>query len=898
MKAERWQQVEQLYHAALQRDASERAAFLVEACKGDEALRREVESLLEYEEKAENFIESPALDVAAKMVASNDSATVSADQMVNHYKVVGPLGAGGMGEVYLAEDTRLHRKVALKFLPKHFTQDRKHLRRFQQEALTVAALSHPNVCTIHEVIETAEHRHCIVMEYVEGMTLRQRLAEKRMSVSDALEIAIQVASALSSAHAAGIVHRDIKLENIMVRRDGYVKILDFGLAKLTERDLSIDAEAQTQMLISTTPGVVMGTVYYMSPEQARGIPVDARTDVWSLGVVLYELVTGKKPFDGPTATDVIISIAEREPAPLSKDVADVPSKLEQIVNKALAKDRQQRYQTAEALLIDLKQLKQELAIGAEVQRYKATSPNAATPTSPQVPATPTRRRVIVAAAGAIILVIAGLGYALFVRKNSTSPPTEIKSLAVLPLENRSGDASQDYFADGMTESFITDLTRTGALRVTSRASAMQYKGTQKSAQEVGRELNVDAVLTGSVARSGDRASLTVQLIDVRTNQTLWTSSYDRGLSDVLSLQREITNDIAGRIKVPATTQEQVPLRQPRPVNPEAYDHYLRGKFYIHRQNRADNDAAIAALERAVAKDPTFAEAFAELAQAYVWKLYLFAPEEKQWAEKAFVAAKKALDLDPNLAVAYLARGRLQWTPENRFPHERAIRDYRHALSLDPTLDEARNQLALVYCHIGAFDQALKEAQTALTINPTNNLLQFRIAETSNFQGNYEQALATLRAIPKETNPALVGHQMVWSLFNLGRKEEAAATIDEYLKEFPQDNRGLFTGLQGLLAASNGNERVAEEKIKLAVEKGKGFGHFHHTAYHIACAYALMNKPDQAIKWLDVAANDGFPCYPLFERDANLNNLRQDARFVSFMAKQKQQWENFRRSLSL
>jgi len=889
MKAERWQQVEQLYHAALQRDASERAAFLAAACKGDEALRREVESLLEYEDKAANFIESPALDVAAKMMADSQNAAVAVGQAVNHYKIIGPLGAGGMGEVYLADDTRLQRKVAIKFLPTHFTQDRKHLRRFQQEALTVAALSHPNVCTIHEVIETEDGRHCIVMEYVEGVTLRQRLADGRMTVAESLEIAIQVASALSAAHAAGIVHRDIKLENIMLRRDGYVKILDFGLAKLTERDVSIDAEAQTQMLINTTPGVVMGTVYYMSPEQARGLPVDARTDVWSLGVVLYELIAGKKPFDGPTVTDIIISIADRAPASLSMHVAEAPSQLEHIVNKALAKDRDHRYQTAEALLSDLKDLERELAIGAEVQRFKATSPNAPTRASRHFP-------VAMVAAVVGVLIMGAIVYAYFVRKNSA--PSEINSIAVLPLENRSGDPSQDYFADGVTESLITDLATSGALQVTSRPSVMQYKGTRKPAPEVGRELKVDAVLTGSVARSADRASIDVQLIDVATERTLWTRSYDRGLSDVLSLQREVVTDIAGKLKVQPATQEQARLREPRRVNPEAYDHFLRGKFYIHRQNRADNDAAIAALERAVAKDPTFAEAFAELAQAYVWKLFLFAPEEKQWAENAFVAVQKALALDPNLAVAYLARGRLQWTPENRFPHERAISDYRHALSLDPTLDEARNQLALVYCHIGAFDQALHESQTALSINPTNNLVQFRIAETLNFQGNYEQALTTLRAIPKETNPALVGHQIVWSLFNLGRKDEAAATLDEYLKEYPQDNRGLFTGLQGLLAASAGQERVAEEKIKLAIEKGRGFGHFHHTAYHIACAYALMNKHDQAIRWLEVAAGDGFPCYPLFERDSNLNNLRQDARFVDFLAKQKQQWEHFRTSLGL
>lgn len=895
MKTKRWQQVEQLYHAALERNAGERGAFLAEACAGDDLLRRDVESLLAYEDQATNFLESPALDVAAKMLTDDQDATEMVGKVINHYRIVRPLGAGGMGEVYLADDTRLHRRVALKFLPAHFTQDEKHLRRFQQEARTIAALSHPNVCTIHEVIETGEGRHCIVMEFVDGVTLRERIAKSRMTVKEALDVAIQVASALSAAHAAGIVHRDIKLDNIMLRRDGYLKILDFGLAKLTERDVSLDTEAQTQMLIKTTPGVVMGTVSYMSPEQARGLPVDARTDVWSLGVVLYELVTGQQPFDGATATDVIISIVEREPAPLAKYLPSVPAQLEQILKKALAKDRKQRYQTADDLLVDLKGLRQKLELGAEVQRFRVTPTN-------ESPATThisgfsrvglKRKHFLIPAALTGVVIIAALSLVLFFGKGSTPPlPTEIKSIAILPLENRSGDALQDYFADSITESLITNLAKFSALRVISRPSVMQYKGTSKQLSQIGRELNVDAVLIGSVARNGTRAIIDVQLIQPATGQNLWTHHYDQDLRDVLALQREMTRDIVTKIKYQVTPQEEMRLGEARPVNPEAYDHYLRGQFYLHRQSRENNAAAIDALERAVATDPTFAAAFAELAQAYVWKLFLFAPEEKQWAEKAFVAAEKALDLDPNLAVAYLARGRLLWTPENRFQHQKAILEYRRALSLNPNLDEARNQLALVYCHIGAFDEALKQSQEAITINPNNNLAQFRIAETLNFQGKYEQALSVLRTTPEESNPALVGNQIVWALFNLGRKEEASATLQQLLRNQTEDRGGLITGLQALLLASAGQTQMAEQKINSAVEKGKGFGHFHHTAYHVACAYALMNRPEQAVKWLEVSADNGFPCYPLFERDANLNNIRQDARFITFLAKQKQQWDH-------
>ncbi|HEY2973155.1 MAG TPA: winged helix-turn-helix domain-containing protein [Pyrinomonadaceae bacterium] len=472
-------------------------------------------------------------------------------------------------------------------------------------------------------------------------------------------------------------------------------------------------------------------------------------------------------------------------------------------------------------------------------------------------------------------------------------PVRIQSLAVLPLENLSGDASQDYFADGMTESLITNLAKIGALRVISRPSVMQYKGARKPLPEIARELNVDALLIGSVVRSGDRVRIAVQLIHAATDRNIWNDSYDRDLRDVLALQREVTQDIVGEIRIKLTPQEQVQFGSVRPVNPEAYDHYFRGRFYLNRQTKEDNEAAISALEHAVAIDPTFAAAHAELAQAYVWKLFLFAPGEKQWAEKAFVALEKALALDPDLAVAHLARGRILWTPANHFPHEKAIQEYRRALTLNPSLDEARNQLALVYCHIGAFDEALQESGKAVTINPTNNLAQFRIGQTLNLQGKYEQALSALRAIPQEANRELVGHQIVWALFNLGRKEEASAAVEQFLRDYPEDNGGLFTSLQAVLSASAGQERRAQDEIKLAVERGKGFGHFHHTAYYIACAYALMNKPEPAIKWLEAAAEDGFPCYPLFERDANLDNLRQNARFVTFLAKQKQQWEHYR-----
>ena len=886
MKNERWQQVESLYHATLEKDPRERSAFLVHACDGDETLRREVESLLAFDAHAEQFIESPALEVAVKMMADESSKSIAAGDRFNQYRILSQLGAGGMGEVYLAEDTSLRRKVALKFLPVVLTKDKAHLRRFEVEARAVAALSHPNVCTIHEVIETEDGRHCIVMEYIAGMTLRERMLKGRISINEALEIAIQIASALSSAHTEGIVHRDIKPENVMLREDGYVKVLDFGLAKLAETTPdSADSAAETRSIeVKTLPGVLMGTVAYMSPEQARGLPVDVRTDVWSLGVVLYEMVAGRQPFQGPTPTDVIIGIAEREPT-LVAEFAPEASQLEQVIAQTLAKDRNDRYGTASEALVDLKNLKRELELGTDLNATRRLK---------HVARPPTRTRTLTLL-GIAAVVIAAVVFTIWFARNLRAPATapQIKSLAVLPLENLSVDASQDYFAEGMTETLIAGLAKVVELRVTARTSVVQYKGSPKSLKQIAQELNVDAVAEGSVQRSGDKVRVTVRLIDAATEKLLWSGEYDRDLRDVLTLQNEIAQEVTQAIRIKLTPQEQGRLTQARRINPAAYDDFLRGRYFLSRQTKADNDAAIEALNRAVTTDPDFAGGWAELAQAYVWRLFLFAPNEKDLQQKAFVAVEKALELDKELPEAYLARGRLLWTPANHFPHDKAIQEYRRALALNPSLDEARNQLALVLGHVGLLDESLAELNKALAANPANNLARFRVGESLLFQGKYEQALTALRNVPPDVNPSLIGHQIVLTLFELGRKDEAAATLEKFLKDYPEDNRGLYTSLQAVLAASAGQERLAEEKIKLAIERGKGFGHFHHTAYHIALAYALMNRPDEAITWLDSAANDGFPCYVLFETDHNLDNLRQQERFKSLMTKWKQQWEYYK-----
>ena len=881
MKAERWAEVKELLYAALEREPNDRARFLKEVCRADDGLLEEVKALLVSYERGESFFEKPMLEVASAMLAHDQDRTL-VGQTLGHYRVLSSIGTGGMGEVYLAEDTRLGRNVALKLLLPQYTQDQNRLRRFKQEARAASSLNHPNILTIYEIGEVNDTQF-IATEFIQGETLRDRSKRSRLGIKETLEVAIQIASALYTAHQAGIVHRDIKPENIMVRRDGYVKVLDFGLAKLTENRIT---ESEAPTLVNTAAGIVMGTARYMSPEQARGLAVDARTDIWSLGVVIYEMIAGRTPFGGETATDTIVSIVQKEPPPLSDYVAESPVELERIVRKCLCKNRDERYPSAQELLTDLKNVQRDLDTAAV---------SAAVIKKPVRPMAFASWHILAAVGAAIVLVIAAIFYISLFRGAPPPASPEIKSLAVLPLDNLSGDPAQDYFADGMTEALIADLAKIGALRVISRTSVMQYKGARRPLPEIARELNVDAVIEGSVQRSGDRVRITAQLIHAPTDRHLWTGSYERALRDVLALQSEVARTIAGEIRVKLAPQEQVRLARARQVSPEAYDYFLRGSFYINRGSEADWQKAIEMLERAVAIDPSFAEAWANLALAYQYVSVSLKPEEKQWQERAFVAMEKAFSLNPELAEAHIVRGRLLWTHANHYQHEEAIREYRHALSTNPNSDEALFQIGQVYIHIGLFDKALEEFQKAVAINPNNVRALSFFGQTFLYQGKYEDALTAFRNIP-DYNPHMNGYQTAWALSQLGKKDEALSTLDKYLRDYPKDPAGTLVSMQAIIFASSGERAKAEERIKVAAEKDRDSLQFHHAAYNIGAAYALMNNPEQAVKWLQTAAEDGFPCYPVFEKDPNLNNIRQEHRFIEFMAKLRNQWNHYQSTL--
>ena len=498
-----------------------------------------------------------------------------------------------------------------------------------------------------------------------------------------------------------------------------------------------------------------------------------------------------------------------------------------------------------------------------------------------------------AAVGAVIAAAVILG-PYFGRewRFGSSAAMRIQSVAVLPLDNLSGDPSQEYFADGMTDALTTYLAQMRGIRVISRTSAMHYRGTKKALPEIAKELGVDAVVEGSASRSNGVVHVNAQLIYAPGDSHIWARSYEGATSNLSAMESEIANDIARKIGV-ETLSGSSHLAKAAAVNPEAYDLYLRSEPYYGLETREANDQAIGLLEKSVEIDPQFAGGYAALATAYRVRAFSIEPEQpEKWVQKTTATVQKSLSLDANLAEAYVSRGFLLWSRANDWAYERAVSDYRHALELNPNLAEAHHQLGNVYNHVGLLDKAQSEVEQAVELDPLNTGIRYRVGINLLYRGKYEDSLATIRDSEK-FNPTLWAFQTSFALQHIGRRQEAQERVDKLLEARPLDRGGSLTAMQALLAADAGDIPLAERKIQEAIAKGKGYQHFHHVAYAVASAYALLDKHEQALRYLRMAAEDGFPCYPLFENDSNLNKLRMDARFLSFMEEQKKQWEYFR-----
>jgi len=831
---------------------------------------------------------------------------------IGPYKLLRKLGAGGMGEVWMAEDARLDRKIALKILPQQFTQYPDRVRRFMLEAKAASALNHPNIITIHEIGQ-ADDAHYIATEYIQGQTLRQHMAG-RLMIEEVLDLAAQIASALSAAHWAGIIHRDIKPENVMVRPDGLVKVVDFGIAKLTERasaqqsnvvdsaavdgdidnpetlllddfysaktDHPVDAYATTpeEVFDETAPGIILGTVKYMSPEQLRGQKVDARADIFSLGVVLYEVVTGKPPFAGSTQADVIAAILEREPAPLGDYRSDVPPELEQIVIKALRKDRDARYQDIKDMLVSLKDLKQELEFQAKMGRSAATEVDvkAKTTTIAETILTQIEQHkrgalVILAMFISVTIAVTYFGYTLY----TGSGKAGITSLVVLPFTNTGNLPNAEYLSDGISEALINSLTELQQLKVIARSTAFRYKGKDPDPQELGRDLNVRAVLMGQVRQMGDALNIQVDLVDATTGAQLWGEEYDRKVSDVLSIKQAIARLVTEKLRVRLTGEDEQHLVRRDTTNTEAYQYYLRGRYSWNKRTADGIRKAIEQFQQSIDRDPNFALAYVGLADCYVlMEEYTGAPSSES-LPKARAAVDRALQIDDSLAEAHTTSAfiyEIQWR------WTEAESEYKLAISLNPNYPTAHHWLSVYYQMKRQFDDQLREIKLAQELDPLSPIIGENVSEAYFLKNDFNSAIEQSKKV-LELDPSFP-----YSYRNLGyahlklRRYEAATA--EFQKAVELSGRASdYLSALGYCYAVTGKR---DEALAILKELEERYARRESAGLYLASVYAGLDDKDQAFAWLEKDFEQRSGVLAFITWWFPLEDLRSDSRYADLV----------------
>ena len=756
-----------------------------------------------------------------------------------------------MGVVYEAEDLNLGRRVAVKFVASH-KSDPTMPDRFRREARAASALNHPNICTIYDFGEH-DGELFLVMELLQGQTLASRIGAKPMPVPDATAIALQVCDALAAAHQSGIVHRDIKPGNIFITNAGQAKLLDFGLAKVVEED---DATARRDRL--TRSGTTLGTVSYMSPEQILGDDLDARTDLYSLGAVLYEMLTGVPPFRGRSAAEISDSILHGTPAPPMRLNPDVPPPLEAIVLKSLEKDRDLRYQSAAEFRADLKRLDRDSA-------------------PVQIASRSMRPWAIGAIAIAVIaLIIAGV---IALTKRRSIAPGKIDSLAVLPLETFSRDPDQQQFADNMTEAITTNLAKIGALRVVSRTSAMRYRGSGKSLPEIGRELSVDAVVEGSVERAGNRVRITAQLVRAATDQHIWAEAYQRDLSDVLVLQDDVARTIANAIRVELTPAEHARLTTTRKVDPEAYDLYLKGRYFWFKRSQESVDKAIVYFQQAIDKDPTFAAAYSGLADSYSLLGYSFnvgrlKPSEIQ--PKALAAARRAVELDPSSAEAHDSLAFIKFNYDWDF--RGAEEEFRRAIELNPGYANGHHWYAHYLVACGRTREAEAESVRALELDPLNPVMLTHLGWHYFFVRQYDKALAQLqRTLDLQPDFGFAYWYRGWAFEQKGMYDDSLREMNK--AQSLAKSSLIITGDLGHLYAVSGKtneaKRVIDELKRLSAERFVN-------PFEIALIYVGLGDKEHAFQWMDTAFRERSDLLVYLNVDPRLDPIRSDPRFADLV----------------
>ena len=810
---------------------------------------------------------------------------------LGRYEIRSKIGAGGMGEVYLALDTELDRTVAIKILPEALASNQQRLQRFIQEAKAASALNHPHILTIYEIGTTGDSRF-IATEFIDGDTLRDHISAG-LKLTDILEILIQIASALSAAHAAGIIHRDIKPENIMVRRDGFVKVLDFGLAKLTAVDsANVDTEAPTRF--KTDPGTVVGTAIYMSPEQARGLQVDARTDIFSLGVLLYEMVAGRLPFDGSTSSEVVASIlSEKEPQPLARYSREAPAELERIVSKALRKNRDQRYQTIQDLLLDLQNLKNELEFEKKLERSlppKSQSPadtgeQAEAETVMQSAVRPTagergptsaiklnQRSVVIAVAALLMIASAAGAYLYFTRARSGA----INSVAVLPFVNASDNSELDYLSDGLTESLITSLSQLPKLSVKARSSVFRYKGKDASPQQVGKELNVQAILNGRVVQRGNDLTLHIELVDVNTETALWSQDYTRSMTNLVSLPSEIARDVSSKLRLKLSSPDEQRLAKNYTANTEAYQLYLKGRYHVIRLRRSETQIGISYFQKAIELDPNYALAYAGLAEAYRTLTLPGDLPATEFFPKAKAAAQKAIELDDTLAEGHTQLGLANFWYD--WDWNEAEKQCKRALELDPQIPETYLLCAHLFSTTGRHAEALAEVKRGRELDPLNLRVNSLEGQFLIFAGQTDEALARFQKTFEIDPNFWFTHSFAASAYiEKGMYSEAIAEARKATEL--SEGSSHPTAFLGYALARSGKQAearaVLEELLKSSTER-------YIPPYHIALIYNGLDERDQTLAWLERGYKQRDPKMVFLRVEPKWKNLRADPRFQDLL----------------